>query len=141
MANRGKRWERRKKMGAMLERWERSGLALSTFADREHVSRKTLYRWRRRLGVGGNRLRAGRRRTSGPARAGRSQWSATFTEVRAALHTASAVTFEVMFGDGTTVRVPEYVDRGSLRTLLETLRECCACRRRYVCSSPRARRT
>ncbi len=45
---------REAKMRAVLEKWERSGLALSRFAEREGIGRKTLYRWRRRLGVGGD---------------------------------------------------------------------------------------
>ena len=49
-----------------------------------------------------------------------------FTEVGTALGAASlsATKFEVVLGNGTTVRVPEQFDRGSLRVLLEMLREC-----------------
>jgi hypothetical protein len=49
-----------------------------------------------------------------------------FSEVSTVLGTAasSATKFEVVLGDGTTVRVPAQFDPGSLRILLETLREC-----------------
>jgi hypothetical protein len=46
-----------------------------------------------------------------------------FTEVNAAL-CASSSTFEVLLRSGTMVRVPERFDAGSLRILLQTLREC-----------------
>ncbi len=63
------RSSREQEMRAMLEKWERSGLPLSRFAAGEGVARKTLYRWRRRLGVGvansGDRLRRGRWRRRG----------------------------------------------------------------------------
>jgi transposase-like protein len=114
-------------MRAVLGRWERSGLPLSRFADREGVGRKTLYRWRQRLGAGGERVRRGRPPVGsvGEDRS-RSQSASMFTEVSAALRAASssATKFEVVFGDGTTVRVPAQFDPGALRVLLETLREC-----------------
>ena len=119
--------ERRAEMRAVLERWEGSGLSLSRFADREGVARKTLYRWRQRLGIGGDHLRAGRRgAASGGKSRGGLEGSAMFTEVSTAVRTASSssVTFEVVFAGGTTVRVPEYFDPGSLRSLLETLGKC-----------------
>ncbi len=124
---RKRRAERRAEMRVVLERWEESGLSLSSFADREGVARKTLYRWRQRLGIGGDRARAGRRGASsgGKSRSGLER-SAIFTEVSTAVRTGlrSAVTFEVVFAGGTTVRVPEHFDPGSLRTLLETLGKC-----------------
>jgi transposase-like protein len=129
MANGGKRAARREEMRGVLKRWERSALPLSRFADREGIGRKTLYRWRRQLGVGGERLRLGRRRSSGSGSGsrGRSQSSATFTELSTTLRgaaAAAAVVFEVVLGGGTTVRVPAHFDPGSLRMLLGTLREC-----------------
>ncbi len=106
---------REEEMRALLERWERSGLPLSRFAAREGVARKTLYRWRRRLGVGADLVWRGR-----PAR------EAMFTEVSPALSLPSTpmVTFEVMLGAGLTVRVPDRFDPDSLRILVETLRGC-----------------
>ena len=53
MTRGGKRAAREEKMRAALEKWERSGLALSQFAEREGIGRKTLYRWRRRWGWAG----------------------------------------------------------------------------------------
>jgi hypothetical protein len=49
-----------------------------------------------------------------------------FTEVSTALGavSSSATKFEVILGDGTMVRVPAQFDPGSLRVLLQTLREC-----------------
>lgn len=125
MANGGKRAARLEEMRGVVERWERSGLALSRFAEREGIGRKTLSRWRRQLG--GDRLRPGRRRSSGPeGSGGRSQSSATFTELSMTRRGAAsaAVMFEVVLGGGTTVRVPEHFDPGALRVLVETLREC-----------------
>ena len=123
----GKRAMRGREMRALLEKWERSGLPLSRFADREGIAQKTMYRWRRRLGVGGDRIRRGRPPASsvGENRSG-SQSASIFTEVSTALGAASlsATTFEVVFGDGTMVRVPAQFDRGSLRVLLQTLRGC-----------------
>ncbi|NJN71057.1 MAG: hypothetical protein HC801_12840 [Nitrospira sp.] len=114
-------------MRTVLGRWERSGIPLSRFADREGIGRKTLYRWRRRLGVGGDRVRRGRPPVgSGGENRSRSQSVSMFTEVSTALGkvSSSATKFEVILGDGTTVRVPAQFDPGSLRVLLQTLREC-----------------
>jgi len=113
-------------MRAVLEKWERSGLPLSRFADREGVAQKTLYRWRRRLGVGDKHVRRGRPPV-GPAGGGdrhASPSASMFTEVSTTRRHAAATTFEVVLGDGTMVRVPEHFDPGSLRILLATLREC-----------------
>ena len=113
-------------MRAVLGTWERSGLPLSWFAEREGIGRKTLYRWRQRIGVGVGDLRRARRSKLAGGRS-RAEPAASFTEVRAAVRRSSSVsgvTFEVVLGSGTTVRVPEHFDPGSLRMLFETLREC-----------------
>jgi transposase-like protein len=114
-------------MRVVLGRWERSGLPLSRFAEGEGIGRKTLYRWRRRLGVGSERIRRGRPPVGvvGENRS-RSQSASMFTEVSTALGavSSSATKFEVILGDGTMVRVPAQFDPGSLRVLLQTLREC-----------------
>jgi len=128
MASRGRRAAREEEMRGLLGKWERSGLPLSRFAEREGIGRKTMYRWRRRLGVGGDQLRRGRRAVAcvGGQRA-TAQSASIFTEVSSALRRPSsfvAVTFEVVLGSGTTLRVPEHFDAGSLRILLQTLREC-----------------
>jgi transposase-like protein len=127
MARRGRRAAREEEMRAVVEKWERSGMALSRFADGEGIARKTLYRWRKRLGIGGDDLRVERRGagSSGESRSGLED-SALFTEVNTAVRTVSlsAVTYEVVFAGGTTVRVPEHFEPGSLRTLLETLGKC-----------------
>ena len=126
MAGRGRRAAREVEMRALLGKWERSGLRLSRFAEREGIGRKTLYRWRQRFGVGASDLRRVRQSTMAGS-GGRPEPGATFMEVSAALRGPSsrvAVTFEVVLGSGTTVRVPEHFEAGSLRLLLETLREC-----------------
>jgi transposase-like protein len=127
MARRGRPETREDEMRAVLGRWERSGLPLSRFADREGVGRKTLYRWRQRLGAGGDRVRRGRPPVGsiGENRS-RSQSPSIFAEVSTVLGTASSsvTKFEVVFVGGTTVRVPAQFDPGALRVLLETLREC-----------------
>ncbi|MGH8133722.1 MAG: hypothetical protein ACRETP_10900 [Steroidobacteraceae bacterium] len=115
-------------MRGLLGKWERSGLALSRFAEGEGIARKTMYRWRRRLGVGGDQIRRGRRPGGcvGGQRA-TAQSASIFTEVRSALRPRSSlvtVTFEVVLGAETIVRIPEHFDPGSLRILLQTLREC-----------------
>lgn len=116
------RWVgREREMRAALEKWERSGLSLSEFARREGIAQKTMYRWRRQLGVGDDRVRRGRRPGRDDDRV-----APMFTEVSAALSQASSaqMMFEVVLGDGTTVRVPEDFNSGSLRNLLSTLRGC-----------------
>jgi len=126
MSNGGKRAGRLEQMRNVLKRWERSGLPLSRFAEREGHAEKTLYRWRRRLGVGGDQIRRGRRLGAcASSERAAAQSSSIFTEVSSALRaSSSAVTFEVVLRSGTMVRVPEHFDPGSLRILLETLREC-----------------
>lgn len=124
MAKGGRRWAREEEMRAVLARWERSGLALSRFAEREGIARKTLYRWRKRTGVGGERLLPGRPRKTGE---NRSAMATEFAEVSAGqLRRASStgVIFEVVMIEGTTVRVPDHFDPGALRVLIQTLREC-----------------
>jgi len=120
MARGRRRVARETAMRAVLARWERSGLPLSRFAEREGLGPRTLYRWRRRLGVGDDHVRRGRppgagrgrSRTPGPA----------FTEVRTPWVPASP--FEVHLGDGTMVRIAAAFDPAALRTLLTTLRAC-----------------
>jgi hypothetical protein len=124
MATGGRRAAREKVMRAVLERWERSGLPLSRFAEGEGIAGKTMYRWRRRLGVGANQVRRGRPVASVGARRAAVQAAPMFTEVSSALRAAAAVTIEVVLCSGTIVRVPEHFDAGSLRIVLETLREC-----------------
>lgn len=128
MASRGRRAAREEEMRRLLGKWERSGLPLSQFAEREGLARKTMYRWRRRLGVGGDQIRRGRRPVAcvGGQRA-TAPSASLFTEVSSALRRPSSlvrVPFEVVLGSGTMVRVPEHFDAGALRILLETLREC-----------------
>lgn len=121
MARRGLKEARAEEMHAVLRRWERSGLALSRFAQREGVAVKTLYRWRRRLGVGSDRVRRGRPRGHSEDRS-----KVTFAEVSGMLRgiSASSPMFEIVLGDGMTVRVSEQFDPDSLRILVSTLREC-----------------
>ena len=117
---------RARAMRALLERWQQSGLPLSRFAEREGIGRKTLYRWRLRLGVGGRRLRPGRPKRA-PDRVGRVASALKFIELkrpRPVAAPASAMSFEVELRDGTMVRVPPAFDASALRALLETLRQC-----------------
>jgi transposase-like protein len=118
---------REEEVRALLKRWERSGLPLSRFADQTGVATKTLYRWRRRLGVGSELVRRGRPpRSREPRVRGVVGPPSMFTEVGAARSgpSSSAVTLEVVLIDGTTVRVPDHFDPQSLRMLLDTLRGC-----------------
>jgi transposase-like protein len=110
MAKDGKVWEteRSREMRRLMARHERSGLILSEFARREGIVPATLYWWRRRL----------RKMQNTPPP------SVSFTEVSAVAGTEVGRGFEVVLAGGTTVRVPERFDSVSLRTLLETLREC-----------------
>jgi len=125
MAKRGRWPGREEEMRAVVEKWERSGLPLAQFARREGVAQKTMYRWRRRLGVGDDRVRRGRPPGSAEDRRRRGAPS-MFTEVTASLRQASSpeMMFEVILGDGMMVRVSEHFDPDSLRILLATLREC-----------------
>ena len=61
MARRGRRAARKEAMRVLLGKWKRSGLPLSRFAEGEGIGRKTLYRWRQRIGVGAGDLRRARR--------------------------------------------------------------------------------
>lgn len=127
MANEGKRAARIKEMRGVLNRWERSGLPLSRFADGEGIAHKTMYRWRRELNVGGDRVRRGRPPAAriSADRAAAAASASMFTEVSSAFRaSSSAVTFEVLLRSGTMVRVPEHFNPGALRILLQTLREC-----------------
>lgn len=125
MARRGRWPGREEEMRSVLERWARSGIPIAQFARREGIAQKTMYRWRRRLGIGDDRVVRGRpsivaedRRPVGT--------QSLFTEVTASLQQAPRAvnTFEVILGDGTAVRVPEHFDPDSLRILLTTLRGC-----------------
>jgi transposase-like protein len=93
-------------MQRVLARWERSGLTLAEFARRAGVPPGTLGWWR-------HALRASER-TPGDGR---------FLElpVRSPLAEAprpALATFEVVFGDGTVVRVPAGFDAEALDRLL-----------------------
>lgn len=128
MAKGGKRRAREEAMRAVLARWERSGLAISSFADREGIAAKTMYRWRRRFRVGGDYARRGRPPRASTARARDVARAAVpvFTEVGSALRMAgpSGMGFEVVLRSGTTVRLPERFDASALRVLLATLGGC-----------------
>jgi len=117
----GGRWKaREEEMRVVVERWSRSGLPLAQFARREGIAQKSLYRWRRRLGVGDRQVRRGRPPVGVVGVA-----PSMFTEVSTSLGRATSTTmFEVVLGDGTMVRVPGQFDPNSLRVLLATLREC-----------------
>lgn len=93
-------------MQRLLARWEQSGLSLAEFARRAGLPPGTLGWWR-------HTLRADER-TPGDGR---------FLElpVRSALAEAARpapATFEVVFGDGTVVRVPVAFDAEALDRLL-----------------------
>ena len=100
--------KRSREMRRLLARHERSGLTLSEFGRREGLVPATLYWWRRRLREA---------EIAAPA-------VVSFTEVSTVAAAGAGRGFEVVLGGGTTVRVPERFDPTSLRTLLETLREC-----------------
>ena len=94
-------------MQRLLGRWERSGLTLAEFARRAGMPPGTLGWWR-------HALRAGER-TPGDGR---------FLELPVPSALAEAprpapATFEVVFGDGTVVRVPAAFDAAALDRLLD----------------------
>lgn len=116
-----------REMRVLVNRWARSGLPLSRFAEREGIGRKTLSRWRKRFGVGGDQVRRGRP----PIAAKRGERSSTgtasmFAEVSAAMSAATrpSVSFEIVLRGGETVRVPEDFEARALGRLLAALREC-----------------
>ncbi len=93
-------------MQRLLARWERSGLTLAEFARRAGMSAGTLGWWR-------HVQRAGER-TPGDGR---------FLELpvqsaRAEAPRPGPTIFEVVFGDGTVVRVPAAFDAEALDRLL-----------------------
>lgn len=93
-------------MQRLLARWEQSGLSLAEFARRAGLPPGTLGWWRHTLRADAPTPGAGR-----------------FLElpVRSALAEAARpapATFEVVFGDGTVVRVPVAFDAEALDRLL-----------------------
>lgn len=113
---------REREMRSVLEQWVRGGEPISQFAAREGLAAKTLYRWRKRLRIGDDRVRRGRPSTKA---SGSSGASALFAEVRRPTLTLHPpVGFEVVLADGTTVRVPERFEADALRRLLGVLGEC-----------------
>jgi len=115
--------EREREIRAVVERWERSGLTLTRFAEREGLSRKTLSKWRRRLGIGDDRVRRGRP-PSDPLGKLRTSPAPLFTEVSPSLLRLQAPVFEVVLRSGVTVRVPERFAADALRRLVQVLGEC-----------------
>lgn len=119
----GRRAEREREVRAVVERWERSGLTLTGFAEREGLARKTLSRWRRRLGIGDDRVRRGRPPMN-PSNESRARAAALFTEVSPSLLTVQAPMFEVVLPSGVTLRVPERFEADALRRLVAVLAAC-----------------
>lgn len=107
---------REREMRGVLEKWQQSGQPLRRFAEREGMAAKTLYRWRKRLGVGDDRVRRGRPLSDVS--------SPLFTEVSPSLFGVQSPVFEVVLPAGVTVRVPERFDAEMLRRLLGVLAEC-----------------
>jgi len=91
-------------MQRLLARWERSGLTLTEFARRAGMSPGTLGWWR-------HALRAGER-TPGHGRFLELPMPSALTEA------PPPAPFEVVFGDGTVVRVPAAFDAAALDRLL-----------------------
>lgn len=125
MARGKKRAAREQEMRVPVKRWERSGLPISRFVEREGIGRKTLSRWRKRYGVGGDHVRRGRP----PMAAIRGERSSTgaasmFAEVRAAMSVATrpSVGFEIVLRGGG--RRCECRSTSRLGRLLVVLREC-----------------
>jgi transposase-like protein len=102
-------------MQRVLARWERSGITLAEFARRAGMEPGTLAWWR-------HTLRAGKRTPD----------EGRFLELPmlrplAQASRPSPATFEVVFGDGTLVRVPTAFDAGALDRLLAVVRGRNAC--------------
>ncbi len=93
-------------MQRLLARWERSGLTLAEFARRAGMPAGTLGWWRHTL-RGGERTPGGGRFLELPMRS-----------ALAEAPSSAPATFEVVFGDGTMVRVPAAFDVEALARLL-----------------------
>jgi transposase-like protein len=113
-------------MRVLVKRWARSGLPISRFAEREGVARKTLSRWRKLFGVGGDQVRRGRPPLAGMRGRSSMPGASMFAEVSAAMSAVArpSMAFEIVLRGGETVRVPEHFEAGALGRLLAVLREC-----------------
>ena len=101
---RRQRWTS-EKASAVLADLAASGLSVQEFAAREGLDPERVYRWRRRLGM------------IPPAPA------ATFVEVRP--RTRSRV--EILLRSGHVLFVPDSIDTGALRQLVDTLERAGEC--------------
>jgi hypothetical protein len=102
--------EREKQIRDLLSELERSGESVKAFAKRQGVSAWTIYQWRRRYGS----RPAGHKR---PTKSG-------FIAVKVPDKANSAVSFEVVVGGATTLRVPMGFDEAELTRLIRVLRAC-----------------
>ena len=101
-------WERR------VEALLRSRQSAVRFADEIGVSVHTLRYWKRMLDLESREL-------EGRGRVPTSEAPTTFLEVSAAMVEPASQAMEIVFDDGTTVRVPPGFDEASLRRVLSIL--------------------
>jgi hypothetical protein len=113
-----------------VARWRDSELTANEFAQEIGVNANTFKHWAWKLGAGVGDKPRGRQRTP------RGERSASFIEVApptapaverdaaAAPETRAASVFELVLGDGRTLRVPPDFDAGALRRLVAALETC-----------------
>lgn len=98
-----------------LQRWARSGVGGSTFAQQEGVTPSTLYRWSDRLGVGPERQRGRPRKGSATK-----LLPVIVTEARTEV-VMSPPPLELALPGGVLVRVPRGFDAETLTRLVHAL--------------------
>jgi hypothetical protein len=96
--------------GKRVERLERSGLSIRTFAAREGLKAGSLSRWKSKIR---------RERQVGAA----AVTPLRFVELTAARPATPAPVFEVLLRSGRTVRVPDGFEAGELARLVSVLEE------------------
>lgn len=105
----------REEWSELIAELEQSGEAAESFCSRRRLHPQTLQWWRWRL----------RASTVGEPRGKRSTGSeaVVFDEMRIskAMETGMGVGFELLWGDGLTLRIPEQFDAGALSRLLAVL--------------------
>lgn len=114
------RTARARQMRRVLQRWERSGLTLKAFGERERIAASTLGWWRQVF-----RQAEPLRRISSVSRGSRVAGS-RFVEVqRAAVLPCSPGVIEVVLRSGHVLRVPAGIEAGAVRVVASALDGTC----------------